>query len=298
MPPAALLAVLTVALLWGSAFPLIKVGLSGLSVPHLALARHLVASLAFVPFLALTGRRLWPERRDLPYFLMLGVTGIFTYHLSLNAGELRVSAGATSLIIASAPAITALLARIITGERLSVLGWAGSLTSFLGVVLIVVGDARDVAFDPFAGFVLLSAFATSLYFVLQQRMFSRYAAVEVTAFVTWGGTLPMLAFLPGLPSDLADAGTRALLATGYIGLFPSAVAYSLFAFAMTRAPVTQVATFLYSVPVFSLLLSWWFLGEVPAGLTVVGGAVAIAGIVVVNRARRAAARRRPAVPRA
>ncbi|MDZ7706565.1 MAG: DMT family transporter [Trueperaceae bacterium] len=290
MPLPAFLALLGVAVLWGSAFPLIKVGLEGLSVPHLTVARHLVASVAFVPFLLLTGARLRPEPRDVPWFLLLGGTGIFVYHTALNAGELRVSAGATSLIIASAPAITALLARWITGERMPVIGWLGSLTSFAGVALIVLGDSASLRFDPFAGFVLLSAFATSLYFVLQRRMFARYKAVEVTAFVTWGGTVPMLAFLPGLPADLMDAPLRSLLAAGYIGLFPSAVAYSLFAFAQSRAPTTQVTAMLYSVPVFSLTLSWWFLGEVPSLLTIIGGAIAIGGIVVVQRARRRAIR--------
>ena len=290
MPLPAFLALLGVAVLWGSAFPLIKVGLEGLSVPHLTVARHLVASAAFVPFLLLTGARLRPQARDVPWFLLLGGTGIFAYHTALNAGELRVSAGATSLIIASAPAITALLARWITGERMPVIGWLGSLTSFAGVALIVLGDSAGLRFDPFAGFVLLAAFATSLYFVLQQRMFARYKAVEVTAFVTWGGTVPMLAFLPGLPADLMDAPLRSLLATGYIGLLPSALAYSLFAFALSRAAITQVTAMLYSVPVFSLTLSWWFLGEVPSVLTVVGGAIAIAGIVVVQRARRRALR--------
>ncbi len=290
MPLPAFLALLGVAVLWGSAFPLIKVGLEGLSVPHLTVARHLVASVAFVPFLLLTGARLRPQVRDVPWFLLLGGTGIFVYHTALNAGELRVSAGATSLIIASAPAITALLARWITGERMPVIGWLGSLTSFAGVALIVLGDSASLRFDPFAGFVLLSAFATSLYFVLQRRMFARYKAVEVTAFVTWGGTVPMLAFLPGLPADLVDAPLRSLLAAGYIGLFPSAVAYSLFAFAQSRAPTTQVTAMLYSVPVFSLTLSWWFLGEVPSLLTILGGAIAIGGIVVVQRARRRAIR--------
>lgn len=291
MPVVALVALLVVAVLWGSAFPLIKVGLSGLSVPHLTVVRHLVASGAFAAFLLATGRRLRPAWSDVPWFLLLGFSGMFVYHTALNAGELRVSAGATSLIIATAPAITALLARLITGERLPAWGWAGIATSFSGVVLIVLGDTPDLRFDPFAGFVLLSAFATSLYFVLQQRMFVRYQAVEVTAFVTWGGTVPMLAFLPGLPADVVSAPPQALVAAVYIGLLPSAVAYSLFAFAQTRAPVTQVATMLYTVPLFSLLLSWGILGEVPTLLTLVGGAVAIIGIVMVQRARRHAARR-------
>ena len=290
MPIAALFAMLAVAVLWGSAFPLIKVGLDGLSVPHLTVARHLVASAAFVPVLFLAGARRWPDRRDLPGFLALGFSGIFVYHTALNAGELRVSAGATSLIIATAPVITALLARWIHGQRMSPVGWMGSSVSFLGVALIVLGDSAGLRFDPFAGFLLLSAVGTSLYFVYQTGMLRRYRAVEVTAFVTWGGTVPMLAFLPGLPADLAGAPVSALVATVYIGLFPSALAYSLFAFAQSRAQVTQVATMLYSVPVFSLSLSWLILGEVPSLLTVVGGAIAIAGIVVVQRDRMRARR--------
>lgn len=295
MPVAALLALTAVAVLWGSAFPLIKVGLEGLSVPHLTLVRHLVASAAFVPVLLAARKRLLPRRVDAPFFVLLGTLGMFVYHLSLNAGELRVSAGAASLIIASAPALTALFAWAITGERLPAAGWAGSLVAFTGVALIVLGDSAGLSFDPFAGFVLLSAVSTSLYFVLQGRMFSRYAAVQVTAFVTWGGTLPMLVFLPGLAGDVADAPRSALAAALYIGLFPSALAYTLFAFAQSRAPVTQVTTFLYTVPIFSLLLSWWWLGEVPTVLTAIGGVVAIAGIVVVNRSRRPRTPRRAVV---
>jgi drug/metabolite transporter (DMT)-like permease len=282
----ALLAMLGVALLWGSAFPLIKVGLADLSVPHLTVARHLVASLAFLPVLLLARARLRPERRDVPTFLALGFSGIFVYHTALNAGELRVSAGATSLVIATAPAITAALARLVHGERMPRGGWLGSALAFLGVALIALGDAAGLRIEPFAGFVLLAAVATSVYFVFQTELLRRYRPIEATAFVTWGGTVPMLAFLPGLAGGLADAGVAALAATAYIGLFPSAVAYSLFAFAQSRVPVGQVASFLYAVPVVALTLSWLLLGEVPRPLTLVGGVVAIAGIVVVQRARR------------
>lgn len=275
------------AVLWGSAFPVIKIGLEGFSPPHLTLARHLVASACFVPFLLLTGRRLWPERRDLGYFLLLGVCGITIYHLGLNYGEQRVSAGATSLIIATSPALTAIVAFFLIDERLPKLGWAGIGTSFVGVLLIVLGDSRGIRFDPFALLILLSAVSTAFYFTLQKRMFSRYKAVEVTAFATWAGTVPMLLFLPGFPSALAEITALPLLATIYIGIFPSAVAYTLFSFALSQAPVTLVTAYLYTVPIFSLLLSWLLLGEVPSLLTVFGGAIAIVGIVMVNRAKRA-----------
>lgn len=291
MPVGAFVALMGVAVLWGSAFPMIKIGLEDLSVPHLTVTRHLVASSAFLLFLVATRSRLLPERKDVGYFLLLGFLGIFVYHTGLNLGELRVSAGATSLIIASAPAVTALLAHGMLGQRMPALGWIGSFTSFAGVALIVLGDAAGFQFDPFAGFIVVAAVTTSFYFVLQQRLFDRYRPLEVTAFVTWGGTVPMVVYLPGLPAALASTPSEALLAAVYIGVFPSAIAYSLFTFAQTRAPISVVATMMYSVPVFSLTMSWLLLGEVPSPLTLFGGTVAIVGIAVVQHARRQATRR-------
>ncbi len=286
MTPAVTLSLLVLAVLWGSAFPLIKIGLEGLSVPHLTLARHLVASLAFVPFLALTGCRLLPAWRDVPYFFLLGIPGITIYHLALNYGELRVSAGAASLIIATAPAITAIVAFFLAGERFPLLGWAGSAVSFSGVALIVLGDGVEVGFNPFALLILVSAVLTAFFFVLQKPVLRRYRAVEVTAFATWAGTVPMLLFLPGFAAGVAEAGTGPLLAAAYIGLFPSAVAYTIFSYALSKASASLVTVYLYTVPVFSLLFSWLFIGEVPNLLTLFGGAVAVAGIVVVNWAKR------------
>lgn len=286
MPIAALLALAGVAVLWGSAFPSIKIGLEGLTVPHFVLLRHLVASVIFALFLVARRGRTLPRREDVPTFLGLGFVGIFVYHWALTAGEVRISAGATSLIIATAPAITAALTTFVLRERHPNSLWVGTAVSFVGVTAIVLGDGDALQIDPYAGWVVLSAFATATYFVFQQRMFARYAAVEVTAFVTWAGTVPMLAFLPGLPADVADASIRALAATVFVGIGPSAVAYTLFTYAQTRAPVTHVAAMLYAVPVFSLSLSWWALGEVPTPLTIAGGIVAIVGIVIVQRARR------------
>lgn len=284
-------ALLVLVALWGSAFPMIKVGLDGLSPTHLTLARHLVASACFVPFLALRRLRFLPERRDLPGFFLLGLLGFTIYQLALVVGEQRVPAGASSLIIATAPAITALLAYLFLSERMPLGGWLGSLLALAGVALIALGASGRFTFNPYALFVLLSAVSTSFFAILQRRMLGRYRAVEVTAFATWAGTVPMLLFLPGFAGDLASAGTAPLAATAYIGIFPSAVAYSLFAFGLSRAPVTVVTTYLYLVPVSALFFSWLVLGEIPTSLTIAGGAVAIVGIALVNAAKQRAHRR-------
>ncbi|CAN5847872.1 DMT family transporter [soil metagenome] len=286
MPPSLFAILLLLAVLWGSAFPGIKLGLEGMSPGHLTLLRHLVASACFVPFLALTGRKLRPERRDVPFFFLLGLLGYFFYHTALNFGELHVSAGAASLIIATAPAFTAVVAYFLLSERLSGLGWLGIGVSLGGVILILLGSGASVGFNAYALLILVSAVVTAFHAVLQKPLFKRYRPVEVTAFATGAGTLPMLIFLPGLAADVATAGVTPLLATVYIGVVPSAVAYTLYAYALSQAPVTLVAAFLYMVPVFSLLFSWLLLGEVPTLLTLVGGGIAISGIALVNRSRR------------
>ncbi len=284
------------AVLWGSAFPGIKLGLAGLSAANLTLLRFAVASLCFLLWLLVTKKRLWPEREDVPYFFLVGFLGITVYHLALNYGELHVSAGAASLIIATAPAITAVVAFFMLSDRLPPLGWLGFLVSFAGVLLIVLGDSAALQLNLFALLVLLSALVTAFFTVLQKPLFARYRAVEVIAFSTWAGTLPLLIFLPGLFADVADAGTPALMATVYIGVFPAAVAYAQFSYAISKLPVTLATTFLYAVPVFSLLFSWLLLGEVPSLLTLVGGAVALSGIAVVGYAKRREQRGARTVP--
>ncbi len=285
-----LVALLLVALFWGSAFPGIKLGLEGLDAGHLTLLRHLVASLGLFAMLVLTRGRLVPKLRDLPIFFLLGLLGIGVYHTALNFGELRVSAGAASLIIATAPAFTAVVAYLLLGERLSALGWLGILTAFAGAALIVLGASAEVRLNPYALLILVSAVVTALYAVLQKPVLKRYKPLELTAFATWAGTAPLFIFAPGLSSDIAAAPALSLWAALYIGLVPSAVAYTLQAYAISQAPVTLVAAFLYLVPVFSLFFSWLILGETPGSLTLLGGLVVLVGVILVNCSRGRAAR--------
>jgi drug/metabolite transporter (DMT)-like permease len=277
-------ALLLLAVLWGSAFPGLKLALTDLSAGHLTLLRHLVASFCLAIFLIIARERLWPRRADIGYFFVLGLLGYSIYHTALNYGQVHVTAGTASLIIATAPALTAVVAFILLGERLRMLGWLGIAISFVGVLLIVWGDGSQLGFNPFASLLLLSALVTAFYAVLQKPMFRRYSPLAVTAYATWAGTIPMLIFLPGF-THVLSASVPALLAAVYVGVVPSAIAYSLFAYAISQAPVTLVAAFLYLVPVFSLTFSWFVLAEVPSSLTLLGGLIAISGIVLVNRSK-------------
>ncbi len=275
------LSIAIVLVLWASAFAGIKAGLTAYGPGQLALLRFGTASLVLAVY-ALVVRMRMPARRDLPRLALAGLTGITIYHVALNYGEVKVSAGAASLLIAAGPVFTALMSVVFLGERLRWVGWLGIGISFAGVALISFGEGGGFTFEPAALLVLLSAVSTAAYFILSKEPLTRYSALEMTSYAIWLGTIPMLVFLPGLVSQIAVAPAPATLAVIYLGVFPGAIAYVLWSYALARMPASILSTFLYLSPALAILIAWLWIGELPELLTLVGGALAVAGVVVVN----------------
>ncbi|MBZ5549474.1 MAG: DMT family transporter [Acidobacteriia bacterium] len=273
---------------WASAFAGIRAGLRAYSPSNLAILRFLIASLVLAIYAGIAHFRR-PDLRDLPGLAFTGAIGISFYNLALNYGETRVTAGAASLLIASVPIWTALAARFWLHEKLTAAGWGGVFVSFAGVALIASGEGDGIRLSPQALIILAAAITSAAYMILQKHYLGRYSALEFTAYSIWFGTALMLPLGSGLAHSLRTAPVAATLSVVYLGIFPGALAYVGWAYVLSHGAAGRTSTLLYVIPVLAIGIGWLWLGEVPTMISLIGGSIALAGVIVVNTKGRAGA---------
>lgn len=266
--------------LWGSAFAGIRAALAGYPPGELVLLRFLIASASLAVW-ALISKMPMPRARDLPGMAALGLLGIAGYQIALTFGQQTITAGAAVLIITLTPVCMALFGTVLLGERLALLGWLGTLISFAGIALVSFGESGGVKWSPGVTLVLLATLCTSLFFVLQRPYLKRYSPFQMTAIGIWAATALMAAiWLPGLVAAVRHAPSAATMAIVYLGVLPGALAYVTWAYALSRVPASLLGSSLYLEPPIAIAIAFVWLGELPASLTILGGVIAIAGVVI------------------
>jgi drug/metabolite transporter (DMT)-like permease len=283
------LALAGTTVLWASAFPAIRFAVAGLGVAALSLLRLASAALALAVAAPLVGVRR-PAARDLPLIALCGATGMTAYQVLLNWGEVHVPAGTASLIISAAPVFSVLLGSVFLAEPLTGRVVAGSAVALAGCAVVALAGGTG-GLSTGALVVLAAAVVQGVYHFAGKLLLRRYSGLEVATYAMAAGTLFALPLLGATVRSLAHAPAGAVAGAVYLGLLPSALGFVIWGYAVARLPLATSTAALYLVPPVALAVSFLWLSEVPGPAELAGGAVTVAGVVLINRRGGGAGRR-------
>lgn len=286
----AVAAVVTTVVAWASAFVAIRGVGTSFGAGPLALGRLLIGSTVLGSILLLQGKWVRPNRTQWLQILSVGVFWFAIYNVALNAAEQRVDAGTTSMLIQIGPILVALFAGLLLGEGFPRWLVIGAAIAFVGAVMVGVTTAlttsdttkTDAGFFGIA-LCLVSAATYAIGVLSQKPVLRTVPGLQVTWMACAIGTLCTLPFAPALIGDLADASGAAVGGLLYLGLVPTALAFSTWAYALTRMDAGRLGVTTYAVPPITIALAWLLLGEIPHCLAVVGGAICLVGVGVSRR---------------
>lgn len=283
-----LLAVAVTLVLWASAFVAIRHLVEDFSPGALSLGRLLIGSLVLGLFMLRPGapRLIRPTRNEWARLVAIGLLWFGFYNIALNAGERLVDAGTAAMLIQVSPALVAVLAAFVLKEQFTVWLGIGLAVAFAGVALIAVATGQQQHNDPVGVLLVLSAavvYAVSA--ILQKPLMARLSALQVVFTACSVGAIACLPWAGELIRQASEASAADLGWVIYLGIFPTAIAFTTYGYALRHMEASSLAVTTYLVPPITIVLGWLFLAEAPAPLAYVGGLLALVGVTLARRRR-------------
>jgi drug/metabolite transporter (DMT)-like permease len=272
-------------ILWSSAFSVAKLAIADCPPLILLATRFLLAGVLMLAVARLQGVRWTLSRRDVALFAVLGMANQAVY-LGLGYVGLRdISSGLSALIVSANPVVTAVLAVLLLGERMT---WGKSLGLLLGIggVAYIVGSRLSAGSDHLQGIQLTIAALLSL--VGGTILFKRFAPKD--GLWVGNGIQSLAAGIASLPFALGFESVgdvvptwRLLAAFAYLVLIVSVFAYLLWFQILTVSGATAASSYHFLMPPLGMLFGWLLLGEHMAVSDLLGIVPVVLGIYLVTR---------------
>ncbi|MCB5291870.1 DMT family transporter [Arthrobacter sp. SO3] len=280
-------AVVVTVVLWASAFVGIRAVGPSFSPGALTLGRLAIAAVVLGLVVLPQVRGNLPRGGEWWPILAYGVMWFGGYNVALNAAEHLLDAGTAALLINVNPILVAIMAGVILKEGFPRWLIIGSLVAFGGVAVIALGSGQRSTADV-AGVLLclLAAALAAVSVIVQKPVLRKFPAAHATWFGIMVGALCCLPFSGQLVSELQAAPLPATLGLVYLGVFPTAIAFTTWAYALSLIDAGRLAATTYLVPGTTILISWLVLGEVPTVWGLAGGAICLVGVGLTRRRSR------------
>jgi drug/metabolite transporter (DMT)-like permease len=275
---------------WGASFIATKIALREVSPETVVWLRFLMGTLILGAAMFVRREAALPTSRELAYFAVLGFIGITFHQWLQSTGLVTAQASTTAWIVATTPIFIALLSWIFLKERLGLWGVLGITLATFGVLLVVSeGDLFSLRLGKFGSpgdiLILISAVNWAVFSILSRRGLQIHPAMRMIFYVMGFGWLfsSLLFFANAGLSEISDLSRTGWFSVGFLGIFCSGFAYYFWYDALHVLPTAQVGSFLYVEPIVTVIIAAIILGEPLLLASLIGGAVILFGVWLVNR---------------
>lgn len=280
----AALAALVTVVLWASAFVGIRMAADTYSPGALAFGRITVAALV-LGAIALRYHRPFPRGAALLLVAIYGAAWFAAYTVVLNTAEHHLDAGTAAMLVNVAPILVAVFAGLFLAEGFPRPLVVGIAIAFSGVILIGIGGSGGGSANDAIG-IALGLLAALLYGfgVLTQKIALRSIDAFTATFLgAASGAVVLLPFAPQFVAETATVPASGFALVVYLGVFPTAIAFTTWAYALARTNAGRLTATTLTVPAIAIALSWAILGELPTVLGMIGGSLCLLGVAISRR---------------
>ena len=275
---------------WGASFIATKIAVGQISPVAVVWLRFAMGIPILMVAVVMRKQFAFPKGSEWLYFTMLGFLGI-TFHQWLQSNGLQTAqATTTAWIISTSPAFIAVLGWMVLKEKINLQQSLGIGLAMLGVLAVVSkGDLAALAVGKFGNtgdfLILISSVNWAVFSILSRHGLKNHPSTMMTFWVmTIGWLLTSVAFIAGknyVEIPLLD--TRGWIAMIFLGIFTTGLAYIAWFDALAQLPAAQTGAFLFIEPLTSMVVASIILNEQVTLVSVLGGAVILFGIWMVNK---------------
>jgi len=281
---------LTAIIVWAFAFPFIRIGLDELSFVNLTIMRFFIVCCILLILLVIQSKKFSKlHKKDIIPIFILGFFGVIVYHLGLNYGELYVSPGSASLIIATIPIQILILAAIFLKEKITYLKLSGIMLALIGVLIISIWGTKDakleIKYITAAIAILIAATSGAFYTIVGKKLLNRYSGLSLTVYAMLLGSIGLLPLTinSSLISQVSNLSLKGWFALIFLGIFSTIIGYVIWYIALEKKTASEISIYLYLIPVLSTIISFFLLNEEITYMFILGGFLVISGLIIVNR---------------
>ena len=275
---------------WGGSFVATKVAVQDASPVAAVWLRFLIGLLCLFPLVLKKGLLKFTSWKEVGEYTLLGFLGVTLHQWLQSTGLVTSQASTTAWIVASPPLFMVFLGWIFLKEKLNKFSLIGIGLATLGVLTVISsGNIAGLFQNGFGApgdlLILLSAPNWAIYSILLRKVLQHESALKVTFFsILFGWILTSLQFL--LSKEWQSITTMHFYGWAgvfYLGIFCTFLAYIFYYDALQKLPSASVGAYLYIEPIVTMLVASVTLHESVTLVSVLGGALILFGISLVNR---------------